>query len=119
VTDGVSALTEEEERYAETWKELCLRTILLFGWVGLSFLTLVCSDVAHYLGFTSVAKAGIWLFVLCCFGGAFLGLLFVAAGPVLQCPRCGARHAFDEDGECRRCKLPTYAPRNPDPNWRA
>jgi hypothetical protein len=111
-------MTEEEQRYAETWKEMRLRGILLLGGMGLGVLMFALAYGADELGFTSVAKAGIWLAVLCSFG-AVLVPLFVSTNWVFRCPRCGARGAFDEERECYRCKLPIYAPRNPDPNWKA
>ena len=112
-------MTEEEQRYAETWKEMRLRGILLLGGMGLGVLMFALAYGADELGFTSVAKAGIWLFVLWSVGGGFLVLSFESMSRDFQCPRCGARGAFGEEGECYRCSLPINAPRNPDPNWRA
>jgi hypothetical protein len=112
-------MTEEEQRYAEAWKELRQCRIFVLAGLALSVLMLVLSDTAYWLGFTSVAITAMWLFILCFFA-AILWMCFEAQ--TFPCPRCGARGAFwrDEDApECHRCKLPIYSPpSNPDPNWR-
>jgi hypothetical protein len=110
-------MTEEEQRYAEAWKDMRWRGVSLLGGMGLSILMLALAYAADELGHTSVRTICITLFVLCAFA-APLGPLIVSGNWVFRCPRCRARGAFDEERECYRCKLPIYAPRNPDPNWR-
>ena len=120
-------MTEEEQRYAEAWKKLN-RLVVWPSWplwvVGLSFVMFALAFGAYELGHTSVSIAAQALGFLC-FSTPWLRGLYEAW--TFNCPRCGALAAFhrgegeweeEQERKCYRCKLPIYAPRNPDPNWR-
>ena len=117
-------MTEEEQRYARAWKEMDRMSVRILWGIWLTILVFALAFAADELG---LARVAITLQVL-----AFLILLVaiivvVYGALTFRCPRCGVRGAYNKEGEdppdpspeCRQCKLPICAPRNPDPKWKA